>query len=134
MEKIRTTIQQRGETAILVVEQSTAARLSLSELFRDEGYQVSDAADSGAAIDIIENNKSLNVVLIDLDMPAWDAVIKRGRQIVPNAHILSMVGFLSINNVSEAEHLGSDGHFLKPLDFAYLHQSIQSILAKKASV
>ena len=134
MEKNLPTTQQRGETAILVVERSTAARLSLSELFRAEGYQVSDAADSGAAIDIIDNNKRLNVILIDLDMPAWDAVIKRGRERVPHAHVLSMVGFLSINNVKDAEHIGADGHFLKPLDFAYLHQSIQSLLEKKACV
>jgi hypothetical protein len=43
-----------------------------------------------------------------------------------------VVGFLSIKDVSESEHIGAGGHFLKPLDFAYRHQPMQSLLTKKA--
>jgi DNA-binding response OmpR family regulator len=121
--------QQKRESAILVVERSPVARQSLSELFRSEGFQALEAADNITAIDRIMNNRKLNVILIDLDLPAWDSVIKKARANVPNAHILSMVSSRAVNDVAEAAKIGASRHFLKPLDFSYLHQSIQSLLA-----
>jgi CheY-like chemotaxis protein len=131
MNKDLSKMQQRGETSILVAERGPAARESLSELFRDEGYQVLEAPDSASAINHIDNNEGLHVILTDLDMPAWHSIIRHARAVVPNAFILCMVGCASNYDVTEAQRLGAHSHFLKPLEFVDLHQSIQNLVAGK---
>ena len=121
--------QQRAQTSILVAEKEPLARKSLSELFRHEDYQVLEASDSVSAINHINNNEGLHVILTDLDMPAWHSIIRHAHAVAPNAFILCMVGYVSIDDVTEAQRLGTNGHFLKPLEFADLHQSIQNLLA-----
>jgi CheY-like chemotaxis protein len=125
------TRQQRVETSILVAEREPVARESLSELFRDEGYRVLEAADGVSAINHIDGNDKLHVILTDLDMPAWQSIIRHARAMVPNAFILCMVGSGPIDDVTEAQRLGVHGHFLKPLEFVDLHQSVQNLLAGK---
>ncbi len=124
-------MQQRGETPILVAEREPVARESLSELFRDEGYRVLEATDSIAAINHINNDQGLRVILTDLDMLAWHSIIIHAGAVVPNAFILCMVGHASIHEVTEAQRLGAHGYFFKPLEFVELHQSIQNLLAGK---
>ena len=123
--------QQRGETSILVAEREPVARASLSDLFRDEGYRVLEAPDSVSAINHINNNQGLHVILTDLDIQAWYSIIRHARAVAPNAFILCMVGSVSMDDVTEADRLGAHGHFLKPLEFVDLHQSIQNLLAGK---
>jgi CheY-like chemotaxis protein len=131
MNKNRSKMQQSAETSILVAESRPTARESLSELFRDEGYRVLEAPDSASAINHINNNDGLHVILTDLDMPAWHSIIRHARAVVPNAFILCMVGCASNYDVTEAQRLGAHGHFSKPLEFVDLHQSIQNLLAEK---
>jgi CheY-like chemotaxis protein len=132
MSKDLSKIQQRGgETSILVAERGPAARESLSELFRDEGYRVLEAPDSASAINHMNNNDGLHVILTDLDMPAWHSIIRHARAVAPSAFILCMVGCASNCDVTEAQRLGAHSHFLKPLEFVDLHQSIQKLLAGK---
>jgi len=120
------------ETVVLLVESSSAARQGLAKIFRDKGYQVLEASDNLTAIRHIQNHHDFNVVLLDLDMPAWKLVAKQVRETIPGAHVLSMVGRSSIGDVGTAESLGAHRHFLKPLDFSYLHQSIQSLSADQS--
>lgn len=118
----------RREIAILVAEKEPIPRSSLSELLRDEGYQVFEAPDTLSAITHINNHDQLRVILTDLDMPGWQALIKHARTVASNAFVLCMVAPLSTEDVMEAQRLGACGHFLKPLDFEGLHQSMQSLL------
>lgn len=115
------------ETAVLLVERSPVTRQGLANVFRDGGYRVFEASDDLSAIRHIQNHQDVNVVLLDLDMPAWEMVAKQARETIPAAQVLSMVGRSSIGDVAKAESMGAHRHFLKPLDFSYLHQSIQSL-------
>jgi DNA-binding NtrC family response regulator len=117
------------ETAVLLVDRSPVTRQGLADVFRDQGYRVFEASDNLTAIRHIQNHQDFNVVLLDLDMPAWELVAKQARQTIPAAHVLSMVGRSSIPAVGKAQSMGAHRHFLKPLDFSYLHQSIQSLSA-----
>ena len=69
---------------ILVVEDQDAARESLAELLRGEGYEVYEAADGTVAKDLI-NKHDLDVILTDLMMPGADGieVLKHSRNVSP---------------------------------------------------
>jgi CheY-like chemotaxis protein len=121
-------IRQTEKPSVLVAEREPVARVSLADLLRDEGYQVFEAMDHVAAIDHINRNSDLNVILADLEMPAWSSIIKHARIAAPSAFILTMAGYGSVPNALEAERLGAHGYLLKPLVFVDVHQAINKLL------
>ena len=119
------------DTAILVLEASSTARESLSELFREQGYDVHKASNSVDANQCLDGNRILHVILIDLDMPDWESIIKQGRQNPGSPLIFCMIGFRSTSNdLQHAKQLGAHGHFVKPLNFVNVNRSIQNSLTR----
>ncbi len=119
----------RSAIVILVAEREAVSRSSLSDLLRDEGYQVLEASDTASAINHIDNHGAVRMILTDLGMPGWDLLISHAQTVLPNAFILCMVAPLFLADVAVAQRLGACAYFLKPLDFLDMHQAIQSLLA-----
>ena len=103
---------------ILVAEDQDAARLSLCELLREEGYQVHEAADGATAIRLV-NELDLDVVLTDLMMPGADGltVLKHVREVSPQTLVILMTAHASVDTAIEAMRLGAQDYILKPLNF-----------------
>jgi DNA-binding NtrC family response regulator len=61
--------------AILIVEDEAFIRYDLVDFFEDTGFEVFDAEDADAAIELMAAQPSIRVVLTDVDMPgAMDGV------------------------------------------------------------
>ncbi|HVO95279.1 MAG TPA: response regulator [Terriglobales bacterium] len=116
---------------VLVTENNPVARMSLSDLLRAEGYRVLEAATHQMAIEHINRNPNLCVILADLDIPRWPLVISYARVSLPNAFVLTMARYGSMASVKDAEKLGAHGYFMKPLDFVDVHQTIAGLLTGK---
>ena len=129
----RSDIQTRTEL-ILVAETEPISRLSLSELLREQGYQVLEAPDSAAAVNQIQRNAHLKVVLSCLEMPTWRTVIAQARHSVPRALILGMVRYGALANALEAQGIGADGYLVKPLSFDEVNQWIQRFISGQSSI
>jgi len=125
---------QAGAPAILVTEREPTSRASLSELLREEGYRVIEAADSGTAIQELISDRSIKVVLADLEMPAWASIVQVTRDQLPEAFILGMLRYGALANAVEAQRLGAQAYLLKPLDFAEVNQWIQRYLKGQSSI
>ena len=87
---------------VLVVEDQEAARKSLSELLREEGYQVHEAADGNAAIKLAAE-LDLDLVLTDLVLPGADglAVLKHVREISPQTLVILITAHASVETAIE---------------------------------
>ncbi|MGH7810184.1 MAG: response regulator [Candidatus Binatia bacterium] len=125
---------QTKAPSILVAENEPTSRMSLSELLREEGYQVVEAADSGSAITQIRKNVDLNIILSNLEMPTWKTVIEQGRFALPQAFIVGMVRYGALPNALEAQRLGADGYLVKPLSFNEVNQWIQRFLTGQSLI
>jgi DNA-binding NtrC family response regulator len=119
----------RSEIIVLVAEREPVSLSSLSDLLREEGYQVLEASEIISAIHHIDNHKALRVILVDLGIPEWNSLIRHAHMVLPQAFILCMVAPFFVADVAEAQRLGACAYFLKPLDFLTLHQVIQNLLA-----
>ena len=119
---------QIGGASILVAEREPVARTSLSELFRDEGHRVHEAPDSNSAIIQINNDASVKVIMLDVEMPSWRAVITHARDNLPAAVILGMSTQDSNHTVLEAQRLGVHGYLLKPLVFDDVCETILRLM------
>jgi CheY-like chemotaxis protein len=112
----------KSGASILVAEREPIARISLSELLREDGFSVLEAADSSSALGHINITPDLNCILVDLTMPSLSSVIKQAQRTIPQAFILGMAS--DPMHSSEARRLGLHEYVLKPLVFEDLHKRI----------
>jgi len=120
--------------AVLVAEREPTSRTSLSELLREEGYRVVEAADSNTAVDRLNGDPTIRIILTDLEMPNWTNIIRLARSQFPESFILGMLRYGALANALEAQRLGAQAYLLKPLDFAEVNQWIQRCLAGLSSI
>ncbi len=101
---------------ILVADDEALARQSIAEVLREEGYQVYEAADGQAALQLLEEIE-VDVVLSDLKMPGVDGlgVLRTVRDRYPQTMVLLMTAYASVDTVVEALRLGAQDYLLKPL-------------------
>jgi DNA-binding NtrC family response regulator len=108
--------------------------MSLSELLRDEGYRVVEAADSCLALKQLSQEPQIKVILTDLEMPSWTSIIKHARANLPESFILGMVRYGALPNAHEAERLGAHAYLIKPLSFNEVNQWIQRFLTGQSQI
>lgn len=119
---------------ILVAEREPISRTSLSDLLREEGYLVVEAADSGTALNHLNRDPSIKVILSDLEMPSWATIVKQARSQLPNSLILGMVRYGAVANGREAQRLGAQAYLVKPLEFADVNQWIHRFLTGRSQI
>ena len=117
---------------VLVVEDQTSARESLSELLRGEGYDVHAAADGKVGIDLIDK-LDLDIVLTDLMMPGADGieVLKHAREVSPQTLIILMTAHASVETAVEAIRLGAQDYMLKPLMFEEVLRKVRHLMTHR---
>lgn len=122
---------------ILVIEDDTQVRISLSELLITEGYQV-NVAENGlkgikAALEYLPD-----LIICDVMMPELDGygVLKelRKHRTTTNIPFIFLTGLDSRQDQRQGMNLGADDYLLKPYTFEEVLSAITTRLAKQASV
>jgi DNA-binding response OmpR family regulator len=108
--------------------------MSLSELLREEGYRVLEAADSGAAVSQISRERDIRVILADLEMPSWSSIIEHARVNLAESFILGMVRYGALSNAIQAQQLGAHAYLIKPLAFKEVDEWIKCYLTGKLKI
>ena len=117
------------EGRILVVEDQDAMRESLVIAFRDEGYQVNDAASGEEAIQKLQSNPVYDLVVTDLKMKKVDGleVLKVAKTANPSTEVVLITAYGTISTAVQAIRDGAYDYVTKP----FRHQEILKV-AKKA--
>ncbi|HVM96892.1 MAG TPA: response regulator, partial [Candidatus Acidoferrales bacterium] len=115
--------------SILVAEDEAGVRDSLTEVLRDEGYQVQAFGDGSAAITALESQE-FDLVISDIRMPGADglAVLRRAREIAPQTLVLLMTAHATVETAVEAIRRGAQDYLLKPIIFDDLLHKIDHLL------
>lgn len=119
--------EQRG---LLVVEDNEALRTEIAELFREDGYQVVEAADGASALDILRRGAPVDVVLLDLWMPTMDGWRFRMEQRRDPALRDLPVVVLTADDSAQAQTIDADAVIPKPFEADELCETVRSVLAK----
>jgi DNA-binding NtrC family response regulator len=114
---------------ILVADDEAAVRESLAGVLRDEGYQVTAAADGSAAVAGIDA-QDFDLVLTDLRMPGADglAVLRHTREVSPQTLVLLMTAHATVETAVEALQRGAQDYLLKPIIFEDVLHKIDHLL------
>ena len=125
--------REAANARVLVVDDEPGARSALTELLREEGYEVQSAADGYKALGRIEGWMP-DVVITDVKMPALGGIelMTKLRERIPDVAVVVMTAFGSVEGAVEAMHLGADDYLGKPLHLPHLLVVLRRVLAHRA--
>jgi DNA-binding NtrC family response regulator len=103
---------------LLVADDEAAIRESLSEVLREEGYDVVEAVDGLEAINALQA-RDFDLVIADLRMPGADGleVLRRTREVAPQTLVILVTAYASLETAVEALRQGAHDYIMKPLIF-----------------
>jgi PAS domain S-box-containing protein len=103
------------QSNVLVVDDDEFALRSVVDVLRGERYQVVTAASGSEAIDLLKQGP-FDLVLADLKMPEVDGleVLRQVREIAPQAVVMILTGYASLESAIEALREGAYDYLLKP--------------------
>lgn len=121
---IGSTTAQTAAT-ILVVDDEGANRYSVRKALQKVGYSVDEAPGGEEALEMIKNQE-YDVVLTDIRMQGIDGVelLRRIKDMSPDAIVILMTGYASLNTAVEALRLGAHDYLIKPGTSMDIRQSI----------
>jgi DNA-binding NtrC family response regulator len=122
-----------NDRRILIVDDEVSVRTALGEWFREDGFQVEAAEDGQAGIKAMAHGP-FDIVLLDLKMPGMDgiAVQKRIREVDPEAMIIILTAYASVETAVEALKLGAYDYVTKPVDPDDLSNLVKNALRTRA--
>ena len=121
--------------SVLVVDDESGIRSTITEILSDEGYTVLTAADANEASRYY-NVSSLDLVLLDIWMPDMDGISllkqwsEHGRLKCP---VVIMSGHGTVETAVEATRLGAFDYIEKPLSLAQLLRTVESALRQRTA-
>jgi two-component system nitrogen regulation response regulator NtrX len=133
---MNTSDTDRGDPlpCILIVDDEPDIASTLSMLMTDEGYQVITASNGQEALKLFSSHP-VDVVISDIRMPIVDglSLLRRIKALDPEAAIIMMTGFASVENaVSAMKENGAYDYLMKPLeDIDALVMSVSRALAHR---
>ncbi|MGH7439768.1 MAG: response regulator [Polyangiaceae bacterium] len=113
---------------VLVVDDDDAIRETISEVLRDEGYEVVCAGNGAQALDVLEHAGAPGLVLLDLMMPVmsgWE-VLERMQE----SKRLSQVPVVVVSAMSAP---GVCAHLGKPVDIEILLRTVARFMLARGA-
>lgn len=101
---------------VLVAEDDEVNYVYIREIFRNTGAKILHALNGREAIEMVNNNSSINIVLIDIKMPVMNGyeAIKKIREARPSLPIIAQTAFALSNEMLKAFNAGSSDYISKP--------------------
>jgi len=122
---------------ILIIEDEAAIRRVLKKIISEESdaYQVEEAEDGLAGMDLIKNN-DYDLILCDIKMPKMDGVevLEKTQKIKPEIPILMISGHGDLDTAVNTMRMGAFDYISKPPDLNRLLNAVRNALDKKSLV
>ena len=118
--------------SILVVEDDEGAREALSDILREEGFDVRLAANGREALEQLEGGMRPCVILLDLVMPVMDGWEFRQRQLRHEGLAPIPVVVLTATTGDGPEAVPASDVLRKPVDFDALLARVETHCVRRA--
>ncbi|SDL48637.1 putative two-component system response regulator [Maridesulfovibrio ferrireducens] len=125
-----------SELTILVIDDETFVRETISDYLSDSGFNILNAGDGEEGLEVFREKKP-DAVLVDLNMPRVDGfeVLKAVREEQPDVPILVVSGAGLIQDAIKAVRLGAWDFVTKPIvDLSILEHALKQGLERAALI
>lgn len=118
---------------ILVVDDEKAARKSLADILRLEGYDVTAVEDGPNALKLLED-QAFDLMLLDIKMPGMDGieVMQKSLEISSDMQIIMLTAHGSMESAIEALRYGAHDYLIKPSSPQEILSSVVGAMARHA--
>lgn len=115
---------------ILVVDDEENARIGLTKLLTQEGYDVDSAADGQEALDRL-NARPVHLVISDINMPGMNGLtfLRELNRRHPGTAVIMITAFGEVESYLEAMNLGAFEYLHKPIRVDELKSVMKKVLA-----
>lgn len=119
--------------SLLIVEDDTTLRLTVSEFLADLGYAVDAAADGAAALELARHN-SYQLILLDLRLPDTHGLqlLPRLRELDSEVLIVTMTAYPEVRTAVAALKAGAYDYLNKPFDLDDLRELVRRALETRS--
>jgi two-component system, cell cycle sensor histidine kinase and response regulator CckA len=117
---------------VLLADDEAVMRRSLGRLLRQMGHEVTEAADGREALDALENAPTIDLLILDLDMPVLDGE-SCFRELRARGYTLPVVfatGHGDLRKRRELEALGVRAVLGKPFSVAALERTLRDVVSE----
>lgn len=117
---------------VLIVDDEKKIRSIISDILKDEGYDILLAKDGNEALNQLDNNP-VDLILLDLRLPGMDGleVIRQIQKRNKNPEIILISGHADIKTAVEAVRLGAFDFIEKPIELDRLLIAVTNSLKQK---
>ena len=125
----------RKPQRILVVDDESVVRESLTNWFREDGHQVAAAANAQEALTRLREG-AFDLALVDIKMPGMDGLElqKRILDASPETTVIIMTAFASVDTAVQALKDGAYDYITKPFDPEHLSHLIRKTAERRRLV
>ena len=115
---------------ILIVDDEENARIGLSKLLQQEGYEVSSVANGYEALQFLSHEK-VNLVISDINMPEMNglAFLRELHRSYPSTQVIMITAYGGVESYLEAMNLGAFEYIHKPVKL----EELKSVMSKISS-
>ena len=119
-------------STIIVVEDDKGARVTLCGLLEDAGYEVLGVGIGAKARKAIQA-KPFDVVVTDIRLPDVGGmeILELAKEINPDAAVIMMTGYASVETAIDAVNQGAYAYFVKPVNPDELKTTIANALRQQ---
>lgn len=119
-----------GVERILVVDDDKDLRFNLSNILKDEGYDVLAVGDGREALKAVQNNSPI-LVLLDIRLPEMDGmkILEKMKELNHNLAIIMLTAVTDVKDAVKAMRLGAYDYITKPFDNEELILTIKKALS-----
>ncbi len=124
---------QWTEPNILIADDDRDFRESLGEVFARRGYSTRLAADGREAVQIVQNDGGLHIIILDVHMPRLsgiEALMEIRRVVAVTLPCILMSAQLDDAIVRQAEELNTASVLAKPFTLRAVTGTVEQILAQ----
>jgi DNA-binding response OmpR family regulator len=121
---------------ILIIDDEAHIRSMMRLTLRTAGYEVGEAVDGLQGLEVFGDGSTWDAVLLDQRMPGMDGLetLRRLRARHPEARIIMVTAFASIELAVEAMKLGATDFVRKPMTPDILRNTVAAALEKSSVV
>ena len=125
-------IEPSVEVKILVVDDEEIMRDFLTDVLREENYQVFSAAGGAAALSILKE-EAIEVVITDIMMPGMSGLemLTQAKGIDATLDVIVMTGYASVESAVEAMKVGAADYITKPLNMDHVRIVLKKTVNKR---
>ncbi|HLR32708.1 MAG TPA: response regulator, partial [Fodinibius sp.] len=121
--------------SILIADDESSIRESLTMVLRDEGYHCTAVSNGGEAIEALGNER-YTIIITDLKMPGIDGmgVLEHALQYSSDTLTIIITAHATVETAIHALRKGAADYILKPLDFEEVLIRIENLLEHKKTI